>query len=198
MGITDFIKLSEIKLIKDLNSPEVSQIHGEIIQKKLFLKKLYIDFYKQFKEYSQNLPKGILVEIGSGGGFLKEVIPEVITTDTISLPSIDIVISGVQLPFEDNSVKAFFLQNVLHHIKDPKALFCEMQRCLVKNGKIIMIEPHNSLWGAFVWKNSNSEPFNVNAGWTLENDGRLSSANSALPWIIFFRDRKKFENEFPL
>jgi hypothetical protein len=33
--------------------------------------------------------------------------------------------------------------------------------------------------------------------WKLPAGGPLSQANSALPWIIFERDRKKFDKEFP-
>ena len=31
----------------------------------------------------------------------------------------------------------------------------------------------------------------------LEKTRRLSTGNLALPWIIFYRDRKQFEKEFP-
>lgn len=35
-------------------------------------------------------------------------------------------------------------------------------------------------------------------GWTNNQvTGRLTGANMALPWIVFERDRKKFEKEFP-
>jgi len=34
-------------------------------------------------------------------------------------------------------------------------------------------------------------------GWGFPAKGPLSSANGALPWIIFFRDRARFERKFP-
>jgi hypothetical protein len=33
--------------------------------------------------------------------------------------------------------------------------------------------------------------------WEFPEEGPLSSANSALPWILFQRDRNIFEKEFP-
>src|SRR5262249_54370825 len=33
--------------------------------------------------------------------------------------------------------------------------------------------------------------------WELPTSGPLSGANDAMPWIIFARDRLKFEQEFP-
>lgn len=197
MKLLDLLKLPEAKEIHDLDSALTSDIHREIILKKPFLKRLYLDFYKEFKKASINLPKGDLVEIGSGGGFLKEVIPGVVTADIFSSNYIDIVLSKEKMPFENNSVSAFFLRDVLHHIKDPFTFFTEVNRCLVEHGKIIMIEPYNSLWGGFIYKNFHHEPFDINATWEITGDGRLTDANIALPWIIFFRDRKKFESRFP-
>lgn len=33
--------------------------------------------------------------------------------------------------------------------------------------------------------------------WVNENAGRLSSANTAMSWMIFHRDRREFERRFP-
>ena len=197
MSLIDLLKLPEAKNIDDLDSPSSAVIHKKIIEKKLFLKRTYTDFYKEFKKACEEIPQGSIVEIGSGAGFIKEVIPNVITTDLFSSPNVDIVLNGEKLPFEENTISAFLLQNVLHHIKNPTNFFLEANRCLVNGGKIIMIEPHNSLWGAFFWKNFHHEPFDPNTTWEIKHQGRLSGANQALPWIIFFRDRKKFENLFP-
>ena len=48
----------------------------------------------------------------------------------------------------------------------------------------------------WVYQNLHHEPFDTNAGWTLPASGPLSGANGALPWILFERDRKKFEQQF--
>ena len=59
-----------------------------------------------------------------------------------------------------------------------------------------MIEPWNNPWAKWVYQNLHHEPFDPNAGWTLPASGPLSGANGALPWILFERDRKKFEQHF--
>ncbi len=197
MSLIDLLKLPEAKNIDDLDSPSSAIIHKQIIEKKLFLKRTYIDFYKEFKKACIGIPHGLLVEIGSGAGFIKEVIPDVITTDLFSSPNVDVVLTDDKLPFKEKTVSAFLLQNVLHHIKSPADFFVEADRCLINRGKIVMIEPHNSLWGAFFWKNFHHESFDLYASWEIKQEGRLTGANQALPWIIFFRDRKKFENMFP-
>jgi SAM-dependent methyltransferase len=86
--------------------------------------------------------------------------------------------------------------NVLHHIKRPKFFFAEAQRCLKNGGKIVMIEPANTIWYRLVVKNFHHEMFDTTAGWEMDKTRPLSDANGALAWIIFQRDREIFESEF--
>ena len=61
-----------------------------------------------------------------------------------------------------------------------------------------MIEPWVSTWSRVIWTHLHHEPFDPDAkDWTFPSTGPLSSANSALPWIIFQRDRQEFEAKFP-
>ena len=61
-----------------------------------------------------------------------------------------------------------------------------------------MIEPWVTPWSRFVYTRLHHEPFQPETpSWELPTSGPLSGANDALPWIIFARDRIKFEQEFP-
>ena len=93
--------------------------HAEIIRRKPFLKKLYTEFYNLFKEFTPKIPKdGTLIELGSGPGFIKDIIQETVTSDILALPGIDKIFSALNMPFENNSVRAIFMLNTLHHIND--------------------------------------------------------------------------------
>ncbi|MFQ6034626.1 MAG: class I SAM-dependent methyltransferase [Sedimentisphaerales bacterium] len=225
MKIIDWLRLPETRCIKDFDNPDTTLLHAKIIQKKPFLKKIYIDFYKQFKESIPDVEKAVLVELGSGGGFIREIIPNVITSDVLQLPNVDKVFSAFDMPFGQASVDAFFMFDVLHHISDPRAFFTEALRCLKTGGRIVMIEPANTLWSRFIYKNFHHELFDPQAKWEravkprlapapfdrlrtgsvagaasatgAEANWRLSHGNGALAWIIFSRDRKIFEKEFP-
>ena len=197
MRLLERLKLPEARDIDNLDAPSVTLLHADIIRKKPFLRRIYIDFYRQFADAAQTSEGKVLVELGSGGGFIKEVIGNVITSEVIELPDVDKVFSAVEMPFEEASVDAFFMFDVLHHINEPRKFFTEAIRCLKEGGKIVMIEPANTLWSRYVYKNFHHEPFDVVANWELERTGRLSQANGAMPWIIFTRDRKIFEKEFP-
>jgi len=197
MKIIDWLRLPETKDIKDLDDPATTLLHAKIIQRKPFLKRIYVDFYRQFRKAVSDLEGKVLVELGSGGGFIKEMIGNVITTDVLDLPNVDKVLSATDMPFEQGSVDAFFMFDVLHHITDPRAFFKEALRCLKSSGKIIMIEPANTWWSRFIYRNFHHEIFDTQGQWELEEIGPVSHGNGAMSWIIFSRDRDIFEDEFP-
>ncbi|MBN2270738.1 MAG: class I SAM-dependent methyltransferase [Sedimentisphaerales bacterium] len=197
MKIIQWLKLPEVRDIDNLDDPAVTLLHGEIIQRKGLLKNTYIDFYKEFLKAVPEPQGKILVELGSGGGFIKEVIGNVTTSDILDLPNVDKVFSAVEMPFDRDSVDAFFMIDVLHHIAHPRAFFREALRCLKAGGKVVMIEPANTPWSRFIYRNFHHEAFDAKSSWELGKGGPVSHGNGALPWIIFRRDRKVFEDEFP-
>jgi SAM-dependent methyltransferase len=191
-----FLKLKDIDRY-DLDDPRRTLEHREIILGKKFLKQLYIDWYQVFVKEAANFPGGKMIELGSGGGFLKELMPEVITSDILQLSNCDMIFSALDMPFEDNSISCIFMIDVFHHIPDSAAFLKEADRVLVPGGKIVMQEPASTLWGRLIYKNFHHEPFNPEGDWTIPAEGPMSNANGALPWIVFDRDRKKFEALFP-
>ncbi len=197
MKIFKWLRVPETKCIKDLDDPATTLLHAKIIQQKPFLKKIYIDFYKKFEKVVSDPEKQVLVELGSGGGFIKEIIGNVITSDVLELPNVDRIFSVFDMQFDQGSVDAFFMLDVFHHITNPRAFFREALRCLKAGGRIVMIEPANTWWSRFIYKSFHHELFDTQARWELTEIGPLSRGNGALAWIIFSRDRKIFEQEFP-
>jgi SAM-dependent methyltransferase len=181
----------------DLDSPETTRLHAEIIQRKRFLRELYREYYTVFLHTIPHFERSIVVEIGSGGGFIKKIIPNAITSDVIPLPELDRCFNATQMPFEANSVDCFCMINTLHHIPDVGAMFREFERCLKPEGKVITIEPANTPFSRWIYTHFHHESFDPTAGWLLPEGGPLSTSNQALPWIVFHRDRKRFKREFP-
>ena len=194
----NFLSLLKEKRAANLDAPETTLQHREIILRKTFLKKIYITWYNQLLKIVPELPEGKIIEIGSGGGFLKTLDNHIITSDILSFPHCDMTFSAESMPFEDNSVSAIFMIDVLHHIPDCKFFFSEAQRTLKPGGKIVMIEPANTPFSRFVYKNFHHENFDPKAKeWTFPTIGPLSGANGALPWMIFTRDYQYFQTLFP-
>jgi SAM-dependent methyltransferase len=180
----------------DLDSPERTIEHQKIIKEKYFLRKLYEEWYNVFTGVQTQLPVGKMIELGSGGGFLKEFMPSVLCTDILELPTNDLTFSALDMPFEDNELSAIFMIDTFHHIPDSTLFLSEAKRVLKKDGMIVMIEPANSLWGRFIYKNFHHEPFDPDGNWRIPDSVPLSGANGALPWIVFERDFEKLKVDF--
>jgi len=177
---------------------EASIHHGKIIASKPFLKRVYTEWYGSFSRRAATLPPGQILEIGSGGGFLKEVMPEVYTSDILPLPHCQGNFSAESLPFENNTLSAIFMLNVFHHIGSCEKFLAEAQRTLKPGGIIFMIEPAHTPVSRFIYQNFHHEPFDPRGDWYVRGGGPLTHSNQAIPWIIFERDHDIFRQKFPL
>lgn len=181
----------------DLDDPRATIAHRDIILNKPFLKRIYTDWYKRFISVSKEVNNGSYLEIGSGGGFLKDVFPEVITSDILQLPNVDMVFSAERMPFKKSELGCIMMLNVFHHIPKPYLFLKEAERTLVKGGKVIMIEPANTPLSRFIYKHFHHEPFDENGAREINPGNPLSNSNQALPYIYFVRDLELFSKDFP-
>ncbi len=181
----------------DLDDPRRTVHHKEIIKSKPFLTKIYVEWYSNIKQLCSDAPSGDIIELGSGGGFMKEVFTGIKTSDILELPDNDFTFNALAMPFEDNSVAAFVMVDVFHHVPDSELFVKEMNRCLKPGGLIVMSEPCTTWWSKIIFKNFHHEPFNEKGDWTIPGTGPMSDANGALPWIVLERDNEKFKTLFP-
>jgi len=180
----------------DLDDPRTTALRKQIIQGKPFLRKIYEDWYGWLAAQVPAGEGGIL-ELGSGGGFFSDFARGVITSDIFTVPGIQCVLDGQQLPFDDGALKAIVMTNVLHHVPNVRRFFGEAQRCLRPGGVVAMIEPWVTPFSRIIYTKLHHEPFEPEAtAWEFPSSGPLSSANDALPWICLSRDRGVFEREF--
>jgi SAM-dependent methyltransferase len=181
-----------------IDSPEMTLRRRELVERNKCAHFSFKRWYCELARIVSTAPKGLRVELGSGGGFLDQFIPALIKTDVVELPFIDKVCYAEQLPFPDRSVGALAMVNVLHHIGDVDAFFQEAVRVLVPGGVVAMIEPYVSSFSRVVYRYVHHELFDPGAtDWQLPPGGRLSGGNDALPWIVFVRDRARLEREYP-
>jgi SAM-dependent methyltransferase len=178
-----------------LDSPERVHFIRSRIEEKRSLKAWYRENYEKFKAVVALCPPaGVVLEIGSGGGFLKEVVPETQTSDILAYEDMDLQVDATRLPFQENSVRAVFMLNVFHHIPDVAAFLRECERCLVPGGRVFIVDQYPGLIGGTIYRHFHHEPFVAETEeWRFQSSGALSSANGALAWMVFERDRKKFE-----
>jgi SAM-dependent methyltransferase len=182
---------------RDLDDPATTHLRRQIVQSKPFLKAIYDEWYGIL---AAQLPAidGPVLELGSGAGYCEQFIPGLITSEILFCPGVGLVADAQQLPFADASLRGIVFTDVLHHMPEARRFFAEAARTLRPGGKILMIEPWVSGWSRFVYTRLHHEPFQPSAlDWAFPSTGPLSGANGALPWIVFARDRAKFEGEFP-
>lgn len=185
----------------DLDDPKTTALRRRIIQEKHFLHALYQEWYAALIAAipaADDCP-GAVLELGSGGGFFKEMLPECLCSDVFYCPGNDLVLDARKLPFRTASLRAIVMIDVFHHIPDVADFLREAQRALRPGGVIAMWEPWNTLWSRFIYQNLHHEPFEPEREeWAFPAGGPLSSANDALPWIVFGRDRERLHRDFPL
>jgi SAM-dependent methyltransferase len=138
-----------------------------------------------------------VLELGSGSGYIKEIRPDIITSDVA--PGIaDMVIDGRKLPFADNSLRAIFLTHVFHHIPDIEQFLREASRVLVPGGVISIVDETHTLFARFFFGKIHPEPYDDRTpSWSFAEGNSMLDSNQALTWIVFDRDRARFDREFP-
>lgn len=180
-----------------VDDPATTELRKQVITSKPFLKAIYGEWYGIL---AREVPagEGFAVEFGSGGGYAAQFIPGLVTSEVFASPGIQVVGNAQAMPFADGTLRAIVMTNVLHHMPKVRGFFAEATRCLRPGGKILMIEPWVTPWSRLIYKKFHEEPFDPEArDWEFAGNGPLSSANVALPWIVFARDEKRFRGEFP-
>ena len=83
----------------DIDSPDAPSIHRHIIRSKPFLQKIYHEWYQSIVLQLPDHSEGKILELGSGGGYLKKMIPNIITSDIQLNKDVHLLLDAKYLPF---------------------------------------------------------------------------------------------------
>ncbi|GHS93580.1 hypothetical protein FACS1894107_12080 [Planctomycetales bacterium] len=130
-------KLLAHPLLRDLaiDDPRTTELRRRVIVEKPFLRRLYREWYDRLWATLPPSEAGDVLEIGSGGGFLQEIHPEVITSECFPCAGVNRVIDAQALPFADQSLRGIVMVDVLHHIPNAEKFLSEATRCLRGGGR---------------------------------------------------------------
>ena len=126
--------------------------------RKPLLQKIYRGFYEQIAQELRRDLDGATVEIGSGIGNLKSVMPDALATDIFPNPWLDRVENAYALSFADESVANLILFDVWHHLEYPGTALAEFHRVLAQGGRLIIFDPAMGLLGRLVYGVFHHEP----------------------------------------
>jgi SAM-dependent methyltransferase len=169
-------------------------LHRDLIEKnyrlwnrKPLLHRCYVEFHRLIAARLSQLPKGRIVELGSGMGNIHETIPNCIRTDLFPYPWIDQVENAYKLSFENESLSDLVMVDVFHHLRYPGSALKEFHRVLEPGGRVIMMEPGLSALGYIVFGPLHPEPIGSAAqikwsapeGWSPDDIDYYSAQGNA-------------------
>lgn len=171
------------------------------ILKDNYLRRLFSDELSSIQNAITVANPKKIIEIGAAGGITKAVWPEVQTTDVRISPGVDFEMSAEKIQADDNSLDVLFGMDALHHARDPRAHFIELNRVLKQGGNAIYIEPNWNFFSRFCFKvllkYLHPEPYDTKQqDWEIKNDDPMMG-NQAQGFNIFVRDEEKFHKDFP-
>lgn len=162
--------------------------HRLVWQQKPVLQRIYREeFFSRLLSYRQQ--GGVSVEVGAGPGFLKEMLPEIISTDVIWCPWLSAVADAHHLPFKSDSVTNLMGLDVLHHLQAPLTFLKEAERVLAQSGRLILVEPWVTPFSHVVYRYLHQEDCELSArplnGSQSTQEKKPFDGNSAIPYLLF-------------
>lgn len=192
--------LKEPRLIGvPVGSLEYFRLQRELIQERPLLTYCYDVWYRKMVEANRGnaFVAGETLELGSGGSLLANHVPGLITSDVVEGVA-DRVIDGRALPFPDASLQAIFMSHTFHHIPDVARFLAEAERVLKPGGYVAMVEVAHTPFARFFFDRFHPEPYDDQPlEWDFTQNDSMMDSNQALSWMVFVRDRLKYERQFP-
>jgi hypothetical protein len=102
----------------DQHNIEIEQ-NRQAWHRKPVLQRAYRDFHRRIAAHIDRSIEGKIVELGSGIGNIRDVIPTCLRTDLFPNPWIDQVENAYDLTFGDGAVSHLILFDVFHHLEFP-------------------------------------------------------------------------------
>ncbi len=172
----------------------------DVWHSKKALRMCYEKWYKNQKSDMSEI-HGINIELGSGISNIKFFIENIITSDVNGELRPDMVFDAYNIPFEDNTLSNILMLDVVHHLYDPVRFLEIAYKKLKSKGRILMVEPYPSIWSLPIYKIFHNEPFNFKIDYFNDDLSHFKSkdpwdSNQAIPYLIFFKNEKKFNDNF--
>ena len=160
--------------------------HRGVWEQKETIRLLYRDFHRRLLD---NCPEGRVLDIGSGTAHIKDSRPDIVSTDILTFPGIDVVADAHRLPFPNECFSGVVMLDVLHHMERPIEFLKEASRALKPGGRLAMIEPAMTTLARRFYDRFHEEPVDMSADpfaeVVINPDRDPFDANQAIPSLLF-------------
>ena len=183
-----------------MDSEDRFTAHAKVLASKPMLQRAMKTIHLKMLSFGPNTKNvhGKKIELGAGVSPLKDHDPSVLSSDIYASEHNDLVLDASDLDLDAASVAAIFCQNSFHHFPNPQIFFEQCERTLCTGGRVIILDPYYGRLSSFIFKNLfKSEDFDKAGNRNQVVCGPMSNANQALSYVVFVRDRKKFEKLNP-
>jgi len=130
-------------------------------ERKPVLRHTYRKMYGAIASRLAGSPGETTLELGSGIGHSKDVIPQCVTSDTFPAPWLDRVESAYRISYAGGAVTNLVLFDVWHHLEYPLGALDEFARVVRKGGRVILLEPAVGILGLLVYGIFHKEPLGL-------------------------------------
>jgi len=175
------------------NTAEEPKRCRDILLRKKSVMFLYNGFYKQI--LAQVDRSGKTLELGSGPGFLKDHLQDLVTSDILYLPWTDMELNAESLPFKSGTFSNVVLIHVLHHLHNIPKVISEVSRVLKPGGKVIIIDHQLGVLSYLFMKFIHHELFDLKDEKARTEGLNTRYSNTAIPHFLIQENTDFWEKE---
>jgi SAM-dependent methyltransferase len=129
--------------------------------RKPLLRACYHEFYQAVGRRLNSTTDLPTLELGSGIGAIKEVVPGCVTSDIFDNPWLDRRENAYAIGYPPASLGNLILFDVFHHLEFPGSALQEFARVVAPGGRLLIFEPDMSLLGRLVYGFFHPEPLGL-------------------------------------
>jgi SAM-dependent methyltransferase len=170
--------------------------HERAWNERPLLRKIYREWFALLASRLSTVP-GVTLELGSGIGRLRDLVPQLVTTDVEQTPWADRVVDAAAIPYADAELANIVMLDVFHHLPRPSAFLDEARRVLAPRGRVVMLEPHVSPLSGLAYR-LHHERLELGTDGFADSDARNPlDGNLAQTTLAFFRQRDEYARHWP-
>jgi SAM-dependent methyltransferase len=185
----------------DLDGGARLEWHRSVLARKRMTREVFLECHGLLRSLDQQYltGRGIAIEVGAGAAPMRDTYPDVLSADVVYGRHLDCVLDAQRMGLRAGSVRVIYAQNAFHHFPEPERFFGELDRVLSPGGGAVVLDPFYGPAATFLFKRLfRSEGFDkTSPAWETPAVGPMNGANQALSYVIFVRDRERFDARFP-